>query len=65
MVPVYLQSLDPKTRTLRGYAAETAREQDIIERFCLGQSFIRIVVNRSERSWVIVVLDREADDRVD
>jgi len=61
MVPVYLQSPDPKTRVLRGYASETAREQDIIERFCLGQSFIRIVVNRSARSWVIVVLDREAD----
>lgn len=61
MVPVYLQSPDPRTRKLCGYASETAREQDIIERFCLGQSFIRIVVNRSERSWVIVVLDREAD----
>jgi len=58
MVPVYLQSPDPRTRKLCGYAAETAREQDIIERFCLGQSFIRVVVNRSERSWVIVVLDR-------
>lgn len=56
MVPVYLQF--DKTRELRGYASETAREQDIIERFCLGQSFIRIVVNRSARSWVIVVLDR-------
>ena len=31
MVPVYLQSPDPKTRKLRGYASETAREQDIIE----------------------------------
>ena len=60
MVPVYLQAPD-KTRELRGYAAETAREQDIIERFCLGQSFIRIVVNRSARSWVIVVLDRGSD----
>jgi len=57
MVPVYLQSPDPRTRTLRGYASETAREQDIIERFFLGQNFIRIVVNRSERCWVVVVLD--------
>ena len=62
MVPVYLQAPGPATRTLCGYASETAREQDIIERFCLGRNLIRVVVNRSERCWVIVVLDRETGD---
>ena len=56
MVPVYMQlEHGPYIRTLRGFVAEDAREKDIVERFCA--IFDRVMVNRGERCWIVVVLD--------
>jgi hypothetical protein len=56
MIPVYMQlEHGPYIRTLRGFVAEDAREKDIIEQFCA--IFDRVTINRSERCWIVVILD--------